>query len=61
LGLTFASDQLPSLSMYCLTADGQFVLILRAYLPKTALIERRYIPPAVQAARLRSRPSSEGS
>lgn len=30
-------------------ADGKFVLILRAYLPKPALIEARYIPPAVQA------------
>jgi hypothetical protein len=31
-------------------ADGKFVLILRAYLPKTALIEGSYLPPAVQAA-----------
>jgi hypothetical protein len=31
-------------------ADGKFVLILRAYLPKIALIEGRYMPPAVQAA-----------
>ena len=30
-------------------AEGKFVLILRAYLPKTALIEGRYLPPAVQA------------
>lgn len=29
-------------------ADGKFVLILRAYLPKPALIEGRYQPPAVR-------------
>ena len=29
-------------------SDGKFVLILRAYLPKPALIEGRYQPPAVQ-------------
>jgi hypothetical protein len=28
--------------------DGKFVLILRAYLPKSTLIEGRYLPPAVQ-------------
>jgi hypothetical protein len=31
-------------------ADGKFVLILRAYLPKSALIEGRYQPPAVRTA-----------
>jgi hypothetical protein len=31
-------------------ADGNFVLILRAYLPKPALIEGRYQVPAVQPA-----------
>lgn len=30
-------------------AEGKFVLILRAYLPKPALIEGRYQPPAVRA------------
>lgn len=30
-------------------AVGKFVLILRAYLPKPALIEGRYQPPAVRA------------
>lgn len=31
-------------------AEGKFVLILRAYLPKSDLIEARYMPPAVQGA-----------
>jgi hypothetical protein len=31
-------------------ADGKFVLILRAYLPKSSLIEGRYLPPPVQQA-----------
>lgn len=31
-------------------ADGKFVLILRAYLPQSSLIEGSYLPPAVQAA-----------
>jgi hypothetical protein len=30
-------------------SDGKFVLILRANLPKPALIEGRYQPPAVRA------------
>jgi hypothetical protein len=30
--------------------EGKFVLILRAYLPKSSLIEGGYLPPSVQPA-----------